>query len=457
MPFYKNHLNLFLRILTCLSTALSFAQSQGFLGVPQFNPLSLTQSLPKGIVSEATVNRHQPINPPSMYPQLDSNVKRQNQEIMKTAEQNESIRMQHLQNDNQEHISIHYNLPSHSKQAGTQYYVDTFNKMLSIDPDNYSIKDINFQIENAFTGNTESKAEFDKTIQETSRFLKAKMKELGYDENSNLAKNYILFQFFSETMQLKATAQKHFPLKYDFNDYTGTKDWSKMFVTKLIQSGTGQCHSMPLLYLILAEEIGAKSYLAFSPNHSYIKFQDGKDKWYNLELTNGMFTTDSFILNSGFIKSEALQNGIYMQTLSERQLLSQLYTDLAAGYLHKYGYDRFVEIAVNKALELYPNNINANKLLSNYYTELFLYVTKQLDINPEKREQLVQIRDNPDAMAILMATQKQYELIDASGFEYMPAEAYERWLSSLNNEKSKQENKAVSKQFKGLIKSKPKN
>src|SRR5690606_36988299 len=112
-----------------------------------------------------------------------------------------------------------------------------------------------------------------------------------------------------------------------------------------------------------------------------IKFRDGNDNWFNVELTNGMFTTDSSILQSGFIKSEALQNGIYMQTMDSKELLSQLLVDLAQGYARKFGYDPFVKEAVDEALKLYPNNINAHMLRSNYLTMEFEYVLDQIGIN----------------------------------------------------------------------------
>lgn len=454
----KSHINLFFVIFSFLWAVFTYAQNQQFPGIPEFKAPVPSPLL--GSFNQPSANRNQPQLPTPIYPQRNNYTERQYRAEIQNVERNEALRTQSIrdmESDIEQHLSaLKYNFPSHYNKEGAKLYYDTFKAMQSVDPDNYSIKDINFGIENAFTANTENKAEFDKIIKETGQFLKAKMKELGYDSNSNLAKNYILFQFFSETLQLKATGQKHFPFKYDFNDYMGKKDWSNMFVSKLIRSGTGQCHSMPILYLILAEEIGAVSYLSFSPNHSYIKFQDERNKWYNLELTNGMFTTDSFILNSGFIKSEALQNQIYMQPLSKRQLLSQSYVDLAAGYFHKYGYDQFVEVTLNMALELYPNNINANKLKANYYTDLLFYVTRQLGINPEKREELVKIKDNPAAMAILIKTQQQYRLMDESGFEYMPADAYEKWLQSLNNEKNRQNNETFSKQFKGLLKTKVK-
>jgi|GEM_PF-6378361 len=63
-------------------------------------------------------------------------------------------------------------------------------------------------------------------------------------------------------------------MRYDFVDFWGREDTRKVFVTKLLATNSGQCQSLPQLYLILAEELGTTAYLAFSPEHSYIKFQD---------------------------------------------------------------------------------------------------------------------------------------------------------------------------------------
>src|SRR5690606_22632601 len=112
--------------------------------------------------------------------------------------------------------------------------------------------------------------EFNSIVNQTGDFLREKMDELGYDKESNLAKNFMLFQFFSDTLEIKSRDLKHLPLEYDFEDYMGINDWSKMFVSKLLETGKGQCNSLPRLYLILAEEIGAEAFLSLSPNHSYI-------------------------------------------------------------------------------------------------------------------------------------------------------------------------------------------
>ena len=368
-------------------------------------------------------------------------------------EQEEKIKKETNTDIVNEGFNIKYSLPSLSNLDGTKAYYDAFDKMITLDENNYSVKDINFLIENAYFNNTQSKDKFDKFVKVAGDFLRAKMKELNYDSNNNSAKNYILFKFFSETLALKnSQVNRHLPFKYDFNDFRGAKDWSKMFVSKLIDTHSGQCHSMPLLYLILAEELNAEAYLSFSPNHTYIKFKDSKNKWYNVELTNGMLTADSFVLNNGYIKAEALQNKIYMQNLSEKELLSEFYVDLANGYIHKFGYDGFVEKVINKALELYPNNISAQMIKANYNTERFQYVMNQLGIDPSDKKQLQRIKEYPKVIELLNQTNTQYNDIDNLGFTQMPEEEYKQWLNSLKDAKKKQDNEVLNKNLNISIK-----
>jgi len=396
--------------------------------------------------------------PTSTTSYIDAKQAQQYQLIMQEVEQNEKQRaeiLSQLQKDIREMDSksdgINYNLPSFSNIKGTKYYRNVYDKMLTLNIESYSVKDLNFDIENAFLENSQDKTEFDKIIKNSGDFILAKMKELKYDTQSNVAKNYMLFQFFSENLNLKANGLKHTPFKYDFEDYTGQKDWTKMFVSKLLKTKTGQCHSMPLLYLILAEQIQAEAYLSFSPNHSFIKFKDENGKWYNIELTNGMFTAPSFMVNSGYIKAEALQNHIYLQNLSKQQLLSEFYVDLANGYIHKFGYDAFVEKVADKALVLYPNNINAQMIKSNFAANRFEFVAQQLGINPRDNKQLQKIKNYPKAVALLQESNLQSKKVEQLGYTEMPQKAYENWLNSLSEAKRKQENEILNSQFKGTF------
>lgn len=340
--------------------------------------------------------------------------------------------------------NVKYDLPSFASLKGTSAYRTAFSKLKEMENGlrPFSIKEANFLVENAHFENTGDYGNFTQTIEQIGQFLNWKMQELGYDENSNQSKNLILYQFFSDTLELRSKDMIHYPFQYDFEDYMGFEDWSNMFVEKALATNSGQCHSLPLLYLILAEEIGAKAHLAYSPNHTYIKFIDDAGKWHNVELTNGMLTTDVFILQSGYIKAEALQNKIYMNPLNEKQLLSHVLFDLAKGYAVKYGYDEFVKEVTDKALELYPNNINAQMVMSDFKTLRFQYVQKQLNVSPQN------IDKYPKAKELLDEMYEQYENLDELGFENMPLEDYEKWLNSLQKSQMKQESQSIEKQLK---------
>lgn len=454
MVYNYKHL---LSIGSLLFSVFAFGQHPAIPNLPVF-PTPSASKIPNYTNGQTTtVSNKTNQFPTAIYPLTGENSQQQqHQNIMNEVEQHEKLR-EKLLNEAKADIAelnatISYSLPSLSNIAGTKYYKDVYAKMLTLDMENFSIKAVNFDIENAYFENKLDVAEFDKTIKQSADFILAKMKERNFDPDSNTAKNFMLFEFFTQPMQVKGFKEKHFPIKYDFEDYWGRENWAKMFVTKLLKTNTGQCHSMPLLYLILAEAIDAEAYLALSPNHSYIKFQDEKGKWYNLELTNGMLTVSSFILNNGYITAEAIQNKIYMQNLTKQQMLSQFYTDLASGYIHKFGYDEFVDKVITKALELYPTSINANMVKANYNAERLKYAVKVLGIDTKTQEGREKILNYPKAVELLEKMQMQYKVIDELGFQYMPADAYEKWLNSLNDEENKQDSEREKEQLKRLTK-----
>ena len=247
----------------------------------------------------------------------------------------------------------------------------------------------------------------------------------------------MLHRFMSDTLRLKDDKGKvtftHLPYEYDFEDIEGKKDWSKMFVTKLMRTRKGQCRSMPLLYLILAEELGVKAWLTYSPSHTYIRLQDSKQNWYNLELTNGHYSADSWVLSSGFIKSEALKNQLYMDTLSKKELIAGTLHELNMGYAQKFGYDKFVLQTSETTLKHHPNNVFAMQMKSDWATMRFRYVLHQLNYPPKD-----QIHLNPKANQVLQEMYEIYKYIDQTGYEQMPEERYKEWLKSFDKEKGKQ-------------------
>jgi hypothetical protein len=356
---------------------------------------------------------------------------------------------------NSERVNINYTLSSSNDKNGMDYYRKAFTKLSEMNANDFSVKETTFIIENAFFEEKQNFDDFSKIIKQTGEFLLEKMDDFGYDKKSNVAKNYILFKFFADTLQIKKKDLIHLPITYDFKDYLGRENWSNMFVTKLLRTNKGQCNSMPRLYLILAEEIGAKAFLSLSPNHSYIRFSDEVNNWYNVELTNQMFTTNSLITQSGYIKSEALLNKIYMQNLSKKELFSQLLSDLVMGYTSKFGYDEFSNTMIDKALELYPNSITANMLKSTYNTIKTQYIFQQIGVTQDNFK--LKMQQYPKALEVLKIMKSQYQVIDNLGYTPMPEKAYQDWLQSLREEKNKKENIEQKKKLEFKIKKQFKN
>ncbi|WP_394678713.1 hypothetical protein [uncultured Sphingobacterium sp.] len=343
-----------------------------------------------------------------------------------------------------------YMLTSLSDRKGTDSYYRAFDNLMKFDPDSYSITDAVFLVENAYNNNDRNfQSAYQTQIQKATNMIRQQMKRSVIDDSDNVAKNLAIFRYFAQDTKQNGKVI-HKAIKYDFEDYMGAKDYSKMFVSKLMKTNTGQCHSMPLLYLMLAEQIGAEAFLVVSPNHSYIRFKDGDGEVLSVELTNGMFSANSFVLNSGYIKAEALKNKLYMQNLSKREVLSQTYVDLASGYIHKFGYDEFVAKVLGKALELDPNNINATLWKSNTDQMRFMQACNRVNIDPENKEQLQKIRNYPPLESQFLEIKAGFDYIDQSGFAQMPAEQYEQWLGSLQTTENRQKSEEIAERLRIL-------
>ena len=250
-----------------------------------------------------------------------------NQAVMREYKQHQQLkeRKNRLINEATNDINnntIQYNLPSFSSIPQTEYYRTAFNEINEMLQGKrpLNLKRAVFLTENAFVNNQIDYRQFDKLIKQDVQLTKMLIKKKGYNKNENLAKNLALFQYMCDTTEFYDYSTEsmaiHTPYTYDFNDFFGKEDWTKMFVSKLVGSKSGQCHSLPLLYLIYTQEIGTEAYLAYSPSHSYIKCKDNYNNWFNIELTNGMIITDAAIMASGYIKTKAIQNEIYMDTIS---------------------------------------------------------------------------------------------------------------------------------------------
>ena len=262
---------------------------------------------------------------------------------------------------------------------------------------------------------------------------------ITYDkkDKDKIAKHASLFKIMNDTIFMELDSKnmiKHFSYIYNFDDPFGQKDWSSMFVSKLLETGKGNCHSLPYLYKILADELEIPCYLSFAPNHIYIKSFSEQTGWYNTELTSGTFPVDAWIMASGYITLDAIRNGLYMDTLNTKQAVANCLVDLAHGYQQKFGRENpdFVIMCCSTALEYHPANINA--MLTKAEAQKHYIDLQMKKQNLKKAEDLF----SDTTIAEMYSDMEQmYVKIHQLGYRRMPEWMYFEWIAMLKNEPSK--------------------
>lgn len=324
----------------------------------------------------------------------------------------------------------------------TAIYRQAFDMLGQMNPDSFSISSAVFIVENAFLDNKFPYKEFLNALKLRADHVKQILKRENLDSKNNIALNYGIQKLYasSNTYYNPATKQTVTvpPFKYDFNDFRGEQDYTQMFTIKLLGTDKGQCHSMPLLYLMIAEQLGAKAWLSLAPQHSFIQFTDRNGNLINFETTNGSIVSTNWLYQSGYINANALKERTYLDTLSQRQLYAQCLADLMLGYLAKFGYDDFVEQIRQRILQINPNNMTA--LIVDTETKKQIAWQKILVVGKPPAEKLAQY---PEAYQAYLAMQDAFDKVDALGYQDMPKEAYQAWLKSIEQEKKKQEYRAL--------------
>ena len=301
-----------------------------------------------------------------------------------------------------------------------------------------SVKEAVYLVENTYLEGRIPHYKYDQYIGELVGLAKSwekfnGLKDYHSDDSVQVLNNYAIYRVLKDTIKIIGLDNKgylHLPYTYDFEDYDGVQNWSDMFVTKLLALHSGNCHSLPLLYKIMAEEMGTPCWLALAPNHMYIKNRCKGMGWYNTELTSGCFPIDAWIMASGYLPVKAIKSGIYMDTLSNAAAVSLCVIDLAKGYEHKTHnyYDGFILKCCDLALKYHPEDVQALLLKAETLKRVY---------EREKDDKHVDDKETFKKMELLYG--QLYDL----GYREMPRDMYQDWLKSVMKEKEKYRNRAV--------------
>jgi hypothetical protein len=342
------------------------------------------------------------------------------------------------------HLLLALALLSNAAYAQNDLYQTTFNDFSQAlqGKQTMSFKAAVFATENAYFEGNLDKNEFDETIGFLTALCVSYRKANTQPTYTKSDKATIetlgaIFKVVTDTTTIIIPEKQtiyHYPFQYDFEDIFGSKNWSNMLVTKLLATHKGNCHSMPYLYKIICENLHVPCHLALAPNHIYIKHRAERGGMYNTELTSAAFPIDAWLMASGYISLEAVQSGIYLDTLSEKQTLALCVLDLAQGYNHKYTENDgdFIIKCCDLTLKYYPNCVNAMLLKAE---TLLAQIQK---IQTQKNLKTIQeAGKTTEAKAKYKEMNTLYGTILKLGYRNMPEQMYIDWLVSLKTERSK--------------------
>ncbi len=319
----------------------------------------------------------------------------------------------------------------------TKSYRQAYDEISHMNPDSFSFTRATFTIENAYLDNKLSYDKFVSAVKLKADVVRQLLKKEHLSTKDNLALNYGIQQLYQQPQTYYDSKTKRMallsPFKYDFNDYNGSKDLTQTFTAKMLWSGKGQCQSMPEVYLMLIEQLGAKAWLSLAPQHFYILFANKAGRLLSFETTNGNVVSNTWAAQSGFINAKAVKNNSYLDTLSKRQLYAQCLDNLLFGYLRKFDYDDFAEAVKQKILQIDSSNMRA--LIIDAQIKQMIALRK---IDAAGRPKEGDLPKYPEAYKAYLEMRAAVDKVDNLGYQDMPEEAYQRWLRSIEQEKKRQ-------------------
>lgn len=301
-----------------------------------------------------------------------------------------------------------------------------------------SVADAYYRMEQAYGNVYLSKQQYDSVIDRSASFIKTWMLQNGLSLKDNNMVHYAIKKFMSEPLTIQHTATvndnlsgstliTHQPFGYDYEDYQANNDLRNTFVTKCFATGFGQCASMPLVYLILAEKLGVKAYLSLAPQHSFIKHPDNTGYMINFEPTSGWEISDSWYIDNMHISAQAVKTGIYLDTLNTQQVIAMCAFDLATLYIRVdlTGKEDLILDCLKTGIPYFPKNNNLQPLfIYGMHLKTMLRETMRKH-NITNFDDLYKV---PEAKALYTEYLGNEAYITKLGYEDMPAGLYEDML-----------------------------
>ncbi len=424
-----------------------YAQSPISLNQEQQNQQSQVQDQNRQMMQQMGYS------PPPTQQEINANWQKQNEARQRNGEQQQLNSQQQQRKQLAEVLyegqraepslnKEYWNVPGFNDK--TKSYSSAFNNIRDMltGKKSLSVKDAYYEIENAWGDDFLSKTEYDNYIKKSADFINQWLFENGYDIKNNIAQQFGLQKFMTDTLvigkkkNIEAPNKPqvvHLPFNYDYQDYKAERDYRSYHVMKTLATGNGQCHNLPLVYVILAEALGAKAYLSHAPIHDFVKYPDNKGNIHNFEATSNWQISDQWYKDYLYIKSTAEKSRIYLDTLNKEEMVADAMIELACSYKQKFGIGdgTFINQCVDFAMNYFPNKD------ANIYGWLLRQKTTAVKLDrlllKNNVKDMNQIKTVLGASELLQQLNAITEKIASLGYQELPDKAYEYMVESQDN------------------------
>jgi regulator of sirC expression with transglutaminase-like and TPR domain len=142
-------------------------------------------------------------------------------------------------------------------------------------------------------------------------------------------------------------------------DAVFTRDSEYFYLNRLLDTKQGNCFTMPLLYVAVAQRLGWPVYPVSLPDHFFVRYADPAFHEQNIEATSGgAYVPDERYAKDFRVSEIGRRKGTYLRTMTHRELLGDLVANNAVRYGHQDQMPKAIAY-LKAATELNPRDAGA--------------------------------------------------------------------------------------------------
>jgi hypothetical protein len=180
-----------------------------------------------------------------------------------------------------------------------------------------------------------------------------------------------------------------------------------------LRTRLGNCVSMPVLFLILADRLGVDIGLGMAPMHFFLRFRDGNGGEVNLEATSGALPArDAWLREQRGIGEKAVASGLYLRKLGRRESVAAIALTLVEHLMAERRYEEALEAA-----SLIAAHAPLNALAFAHQGQACFHLLRTQFLDPYRSEFLIPLPLRPRYATLLHRNRQAFAAAEALGWE----------------------------------------